>query len=111
MAAAEEAIHEVEEEVLGGVVKEGFAGSGAEEDLVLMPEGAGDEGMADAGVLETVEGEGNFGSAARADLCGGEETGLEQRAEVRDGDGGTFERGVRIEGVRELDIEVAVGGG
>lgn len=111
MAAMEEAIGEVKEEVLGGVVEEGFAGAGAEEDLVLMLKGAGDEGVTDAGVFETVEGEGDFGGAAGADFGGVAEAGREKRAEVSDGDGGALERGLGIEGMGKLDVEVAVGGG
>jgi hypothetical protein len=114
MAAAEEAIHEVEEEVFGGFVEEGFTRGRAEGDLVLTREGAGDEGVADAGVFEAVEGEGNFGSGARTDFSGGEEVGREQSAEMVEGYGGAIERGCGVERVGKLDGEVAVvsdGGG
>jgi len=110
MAAVEELGGEVAEEVLGGFVEEGFVGGGAEEDLVAMGEGAGDQAVTDAGVVEAVEGEGDFGGGAGADFGGGEEAGGEQGFEVGDGCGGAFESGLGIEGVGELDGLVAVVG-
>lgn len=75
MAALEERVHEVAEEVLGGFVEEGFVGAGAEEDFVAMSEGAGYEAVLDAGILKAVEGKGDFGGAAGADFGSGEEAG------------------------------------
>ena len=64
--------------------------------------------MADAGVLEAVEGKGDFGGAAGTDFGGGEEAGREQQSEVGDSRGGAVQSGLGIERVRELDGEVAV---
>src|SRR5580700_8056866 len=103
ITAAEEAIHEVEEEVFGGFIEEGFARGRAEGDLVLTREGAVEERVADAGVFEAVEREGDFGRGTRTDFRGVEKTGWEQRAEVVNGDAAAIERGCGVECVRKLD--------
>jgi hypothetical protein len=108
IAALEEAIHEIAEEVLGGFVEEGFVEACSEEDFVAMGEGAGDEAVTDAAVLEAVEREGDFGGAAGADFSGFEKSGREQRLEMGDGGGGAFERCHWIEGVGKLNVEIAV---
>ena len=108
IAAAEEAIHEIEEEVLGGFVKESFAGACAKEDFVLAGEGAGDEAVADAGVFEAMKGEADFCCATGADFRGGKQAWGEQRAEMVEGEGGSVERGLRIDCVRKVNLEVAV---
>src|ERR1700691_2622150 len=73
-----------------------------------MHEGTGDEAVADAGVLEPVEGESDFGGAARADFSSGEKARAKQRFEMSNRSGRALQRCLRVEGVGELDSEVAV---